>query len=142
MVPGDSVKGRGIGGINKRGMGGLDGGCGLRSNAAMSNGRDAYRELVTELREVALFGSIGSVLGWDERVLMPPKGADHRANQSSLLARKVHEKFTSPRIGELLATVETAGLNDANVAVNVRETRRQYDRATKLPSSLVEEMAK
>ena len=47
----------------------------------------AYTELVTLLKETALFGSIGSLLGWDERVQMPVKGADHSANQASLLAR-------------------------------------------------------
>jgi carboxypeptidase Taq len=109
----------------------------------MANAESAYRDLITLLKEVALFGSIGSLLGWDERVQLPPKGADHRANQSSLLARKVHEQFTSPRIDELLREVERSGLiNDGDIAANVRETRRQYDRATKLPSSLVEEMAR
>jgi carboxypeptidase Taq len=110
----------------------------------MSNASDAYRQLLTQLREVALFGSIGSLLGWDERVQMPARGAEHRANQSSLLARKVHEQFTSPRINELLQAVESSNLpkDDPDVAANVRETRRQYDRATRLPASLVEEMAK
>jgi carboxypeptidase Taq len=120
----------------------LDGGREGRSNAGMSNAKDAYRELITQLKEVALFGSIGSLLGWDERVQMPAKGAEHRANQSSLLARKVHEQFTAPRIGELLREVEGGSMDDGDVAANVRETRRQYDRATKLPSSLVEEMAR
>jgi carboxypeptidase Taq len=109
----------------------------------MSNAESAYRELITLLKEVALFGSIGSLLGWDERVQMPAKGAEHRSNQSSLVARKVHEQFTSPRIGELLGELEGSGLmRDGDAAANVRETRRQYDRATKLPSALVEEMAK
>ncbi len=111
----------------------------------MSNPQAAYEELIAHLREVALFGSIGSVLGWDERVQMPDKGAEHRSNQSSLLARKVHEQFTSPKIDELLREVETSDSirdQESDPAVNVRETRRQYDRATKLPGSLVEEMAK
>jgi carboxypeptidase Taq len=109
----------------------------------MSNGEQAYRELIGLLREVALFGSIGSLLGWDERVGMPPAGAEHRSNQSSLLARKVHEQFTSPRIDELLREVESGGFGvDGDRTANIREVRRQYDRATKLPGSLVEEMAK
>src|SRR5687767_14925427 len=109
----------------------------------MPTPHDAYAQLLTHLRETALFGSIGSVLGCDERVHMPPRGADHRANQSSLLARKVHEQFTSPRVGDLLAQLESTPLADnPDASANVRETRRQYDRATKLPSSLVEEMAK
>jgi carboxypeptidase Taq len=95
------------------------------------------------LKEVAVFGSIASLLGWDERVQMPAQGAEHRANQSSLLARKVHEQFTSPKIDELLRIVESGDLSgDGEMSANIRETRRQYDRATKLPASLVEEMAK
>src|SRR4051812_15413658 len=109
----------------------------------MSHAENAYRELINLLREVALFGSIGSLMGWDERVQMPAKGAEHRSNQSSLLARKVHEQFTSPRIDELLRIVESGGFSgDGDVGANIREIRRQYDRATKLPGSLVEEMAK
>src|SRR5438045_7452167 len=97
----------------------------------MSNAETAYRELMERLKEVALFGSIGSLLGWDERVQMPEKGAEHRSNQSSLLARKVHEQFTSPRIDELLQLVQSSDLvRDQDVAANVRESRRQYDRAT------------
>jgi len=108
----------------------------------MPNPANAYNELITLVKEAALLGSIGSLLGWDERVQMPPRGADHRANQSSLLARKVHEHGTAPRIGELLAQIEAAKTADPDRAANVREIRRQYDRATKLPASLVEEMAK
>jgi carboxypeptidase Taq len=109
-----------------------------------SNSRSAYETLLTELREISLLGSIGSILGWDEQVMMPPGGAEHRANQMSLIARLTHERFTSPRIGELLSTLEAETPSDkhSDQAVNVRETRRAYDRATKLPASLVEEMTK
>ncbi len=106
---------------------------------------DAYRELLVELREIALLGSVASVLGWDERTQMPPKGAEQRANQSSLLAKLVHEQFTAARIGELIAAVESSDLvqdPQSDAAVNVRETRRSYDRATKLPTALVEELTR
>ena len=56
-----------------------------------------------------------------------------------------HEMLTAPQIGELLAEVESAPLvSDAGVgaAVNVREIRRAYDRAVKLPQELVEELAR
>lgn len=111
----------------------------------MSTATQAYDDLIKELKEISLLGSVASVLGWDERVNLPHKGAEHRGNQMALLSRTVHERFTSKRVGDLLATVEASDLvkeRDSDAAVNVRETRRQYDRATKLPSSLVEEMAK
>ena len=106
---------------------------------------EAYAALVTELRETAVLGSVGSVLSWDEQTHMPPAGAEHRANQASLIGRLAHERFTAPRVGELLAAVEASDLvadPASDAAVNARWTRRRYDRATKIPASLVEEMAK
>lgn len=128
-----------------RNSAGLDSAALGRLNDAMNDAAQAYQSLLTELREIALLGSINSVLGWDERTQLPPKGTEHRANQSSLLARMVHEGFTSPRIDELLHQVESSPLASdpqSDAAVNVRETRRSYDRARKLPSSLVEEMTR
>jgi len=111
----------------------------------MASAQQSYVQLVAALREIALLNSVSSVLGWDERTQLPPKGAEHRSNQSALLARMAHEQFTSPRIGELLAGVEGSELvrdPHSDAAVNVRETRRRYDRQRKLPASLVEEMEK
>jgi carboxypeptidase Taq len=111
----------------------------------MSNATQSYQTLVTTLREIALLGSAASVLHWDERTQMPVKGTEHRANQLSLISRLVHEQFTAPKVGELLASLEQSGQmgeTHGDVAATVRETRRSYDRAVKLPASLVEEMAK
>jgi carboxypeptidase Taq len=105
----------------------------------------AYEQLLSHLRETAMLGSVGSLLGWDERVNLPHKGTEHRGNQVALVSRIVHERFTSPRVGELLSQLEASDAmndRDSDLAVNVRETRRAYDRAVKLPASLVEEMAK
>jgi carboxypeptidase Taq len=105
----------------------------------------AYEELAKTLREISLLDSIGSLLGWDEHTYQPPKGTDLRAEQSTLVARMSHQQFTSPRIGELLAAVEGTDLvadAHSDAAANVRETRRSYDRARKLPTSLVEELTR
>jgi carboxypeptidase Taq len=105
----------------------------------------AYSELLQRIREASLLGSCGAVLGWDERTYMPRQGAGHRGNQMSLLARLGHEMVTSPRIGELLSAVEgtfVVAEHDSESAANVREIRRGYDRAVKLPKELVEELAK
>ncbi|MGH7213414.1 MAG: carboxypeptidase M32 [Tepidisphaeraceae bacterium] len=110
-----------------------------------ANARKAYDELVTTLREISVLGSVGSLLHWDQETQMPPRGTEHRGNQQSLIARLTHERFTSPRIGELLATLESSSLVkdvESDEAVNVRETRRSHDRAVKLPPELVEEMAR
>ena len=107
--------------------------------------QDAYRELIERFKEVRLLDSIGAVVGWDQHTYMPPKGGEHRAEQMGFLAKLGHEKLTSPRIGELLAQVEgTPPTQNAEAveAVNVREIRRTYDRAVKIPAKLVEEIAR
>src|SRR5438067_10631582 len=106
--------------------------------------QDAYAELIRRVRDGALLDSCASVLGWDERTYMPHQGSAHRAEQMALLARLTHEMLTAPAIGQLLEEVEGSALlhdRDAVPAVNVREIRRSYNRAVKLPKDLVEELA-
>lgn len=103
---------------------------------------------MTELRErvaeVQDLGQAAAVLGWDQETMMPPKGASFRATQQAALAGVIHERFTSPRVSELLAALETpeaqAQLSDLDRAI-VRINRRDYDRATKLPAALVRDLA-
>ena len=112
----------------------------------MSDSTSTYTNLITTIKEISLLASASSVLNWDEETHMPPRGAEHRANQSSLLARLTHEQFTSPKVGEMLAAVEQSDAvardREGDMAVNARELRRSYDRATKIPAKLVEEMSK
>src|SRR5687768_7556842 len=105
----------------------------------------AYAELIRRTKEAAVLSSCGAVLGWDERTYMPRNGSAFRGDQMALLARLNHEMTTDPRVGECLAAVEGSGLvkdPDSDEAANVREIRRTYDRAVKLPQELVEEMAR
>ena len=76
---------------------------------------------------------------------MPRGGVKHRGEQMALLAGLVHDRSTDPRIGELLSDVEGSPLvadAESVEAVNVRELRRDFDRETRLPRRLVEEMAR
>jgi len=105
----------------------------------------AYAELIATLKRIAVLESTGALLEWDERTGMPPKAAAYRGEQLSLLARMTHEQFTDPRIGELLAACEGTELTadpESDTAANIREIRRDYDRATRLPGSLVAELAR
>ena len=105
--------------------------------------QNAYDELITLVKELNLLGSCASVLGWDERTYMPRGGAEHRAKQLALLSGMIHEKFTTPRVGELLSEVEGSDLVKdelSDAAVNVREIRREYDREVKVPKKLVEDI--
>src|SRR6516225_12482347 len=96
----------------------------------------AYDQLIARFKEYSILGSCSSLLGWDERTYMPRQGSAHRAEQMALLARLTHERLTDPEVGRLLDEVErsplTSDADDIPVA-NVREIRRMYDRAVKVP---------
>jgi carboxypeptidase Taq len=107
--------------------------------------QEAYAALLTRVREASLLGSCAGVLGWDERTYMPRKGSGHRAEQMALLARLIHGMATDPAVGELVTAVEGSDLTrdpESDSAANIREIRRAYDRAVKIPPRLVEELAR
>lgn len=103
----------------------------------------AYQELITATQEAGILGSIAELVSWDQETMMPAGGAEYRAQQLALLARMHHERITDPRINELLGECESSMNLDEDTpeAANVRELRRDYDRAIKLPSELVSEIA-
>lgn len=114
------------------------------SSAASPATSAAYDQLCAELRDASTLRSVSSLLGWDQETYMPHAAGPSRAEQLSLMAAIMHERLTSPRIGELLATCEAdAGLkSDPAAAANLREIRRDYNKATKLPGDLVRELAR
>lgn len=102
-------------------------------------------EFYASIKEIAVLRSCASLLDWDERVYMPRNASEHRANQMALLAGMVHERFVSPRIGELINILVNDGMNlgdDSADAANIREIKRVYEKAVKIPKSLVEELSR
>jgi len=103
----------------------------------------AYDELVALSRSAAVLNSVASLLSWDQETYMPDGAAAARAEQQEMLAGLCHERRTDPRLGELISACERNGAaSDPAVAAALREFRRDYDKATKLPRELVAELAK
>ncbi|MGC8907685.1 MAG: carboxypeptidase M32 [Desulfomonilaceae bacterium] len=109
------------------------------------NPNEAYSKLCARSAQVSYLASAMAVLHWDQRTSIPPKGHGHRANQLAALAQMHHALVTDPVIGDWLAAVEAspATRDPLSVeAVNVREWRRAYDRAVKIPERLAVALAK
>jgi carboxypeptidase Taq len=105
----------------------------------------AYAELIEISGSEAVLSSCAQLLQWDAEIYMPRRGVEHRGQQLALLAGLAHERATDPRRGELLSVLESSPLMsdpDSVEAVNIRELRRDYDRSTRVPRKLVEEMAR
>jgi carboxypeptidase Taq len=103
-----------------------------------------YAELCKLLYDAATLSAVNQLLNWDQETYMPHAAAGNRAEQQAILAALVHERKTSARLGELLAACEgdSALTKNAEFAANLREVRRDYDLATKLPADLVAELAR
>jgi carboxypeptidase Taq len=99
---------------------------------------NSLQELKDLLTEVDDLRSSGALLHWDQATYMPSGGAAARGRQLATLSRLAHEKFTSPRIGELLEELrpyeEEAGYESDDASL-IRVARRQYDKAVRIPAA-------
>jgi len=104
---------------------------------------DKLTELKARLAEVDDLENAAALLEWDQLTMMPPGGADERADQTATLQKIAHEKFIADEVGQLLADLG-AQLKDAPAenadAALVRVASRLYRRKTQLPTRLVAEM--
>ncbi len=104
---------------------------------------EGYLKLCERSREVYLIRSVAAVLTWDLETYIPSKAVQYRADQLSYLEAKAHRLFTDSTVGDWLTESEQYAFHsDSEEHANVREWRRAYNRATKIPVSLVEEFEK
>jgi carboxypeptidase Taq len=101
---------------------------------------DALTELRERLAEIADLNAAGGLLGWDQQTMMPERAAPLRAEQLGTLGKLLHERFTDDAIGRLLddATPEPGSTDEALVRV----TRRDWEKARRVPSELAAEIAR
>ncbi|MCB9851239.1 MAG: carboxypeptidase M32 [Phycisphaerales bacterium] len=102
---------------------------------------DAYAKLLDKLRDIGKLDALDALLEWDQDVMMPPKGITAHAECVAFVASERHKLRTSPEMGELLEQLNDAD-NDPVRATNVREARRKYKRAVKVPAELISEIAR
>ena len=96
-------------------------------------------ELKMLLGAVSDLRSASSLLEWDQMVMMPPAGAAVRAHRQSTLERVAHERFTDERIGELVGDLEELEASlpyDSDDASLIRVTRRDWEKARRVPADL------
>jgi len=101
-------------------------------------------ELKARLAEVYDLEAAARVLDWDQNTYMPPGGGPARARQIATLQRLAHVKFTAAEVGQLLDSLrpcEESLPYEADEASLIRVTRRDYERAVKVPPSFVAQLA-
>ena len=102
---------------------------------------DAARsDLLARLQEVDDLSSAAALLSWDQATYMPPGGAAARARQSATLRTLAHGKFTDPAIARLLDSLQPTVDSlpyDSDDAALLRVVRRNFDRATRVPTQFM-----
>ena len=105
---------------------------------------EQFERLRERLGAIADLEAAQAVLSWDQETYMPAGGGEARAAQLATLGRIGHEMLTDDAVGILLdgAGAEVAGLDPGSDAARiVAVTRRDFEKAVRVPASLVAELA-
>ena len=102
-------------------------------------------ELLELGNEIEDLNALTALASWDQNTALPDGAGEVRGAQLGTIQGTLHEHWTARRLGELLgeleAPVQGADFTDADRGL-VRLMQRGFDRATKLPRGLVQEMAR
>ena len=98
-----------------------------------------FDDLLAFQRETEALAQAAGRLGWDQETMMPHGAAEQRAEEMAAMETVLHARRTDPRLSDWLAAITPA---DAEQAAQLREIRRAFDRATKVPARLSSEIAR
>ena len=111
----------------------------------MNKLHDTFQKLCAHARNTKKLSTTQALLEWDQQTLMPPGGGEYRAEQVSFLAGLVHQRNTDPLVGQWLSELVDSELSrdrTSAAGASVFHWNRQYQKQTRLPQSLVEELAR
>ncbi len=102
-----------------------------------------YEDYCQRIRHLSTLGSIVSVLAWDQQVMLPKKGQEHRAKQIQSFSGLLHEMSTDKDLGKIITELYDSGPDSYSNAEwrNIEQSHRGYLESTRIPTKLVEESA-
>ncbi len=105
----------------------------------------AISELLDRVAQIVDLTSVLALANWDQNTAMSDGAVEMRGNHLATLQGLLHELWTAERLCKVLEQLgdvqKEETLTDADKGL-VREARRGYERATKLPHYLVQELAR
>jgi carboxypeptidase Taq len=102
-----------------------------------------YKALESRFHRLAALNEAAGMLHWDMAAMMPPGGAEARAEQLAQMRLVCHEILADPALGGLLGEAESRREElDPWAVANLHEMRRQWIHATALEPPLVEALSR
>ena len=101
----------------------------------------AYDDLMAFEHDTQALGQVAGRLGWDQETVMPRGAAPQRGEEMAALEKVLHARRTAPQVGEWLAAIDPMTL-DSVAQAQLREIRRSFERASKVPADLAARIAK
>ncbi|MFX1315236.1 MAG: carboxypeptidase M32 [Promethearchaeota archaeon] len=103
---------------------------------------NAMNELWDYFNEIMRLNYIRGLLNWDQQVYMPKGSIIGRAEQLALMQKLIHTRIKSHKTGELINNAEKVkNLSETDLAM-IREAKREYEQAIKIPDKLITEITK
>jgi carboxypeptidase Taq len=105
----------------------------------------AFETLRSKLGEIQDIAKAGSLLSWDQQVLMPSLGAEARANGLATLGKLAHEFFIADEVGNLLEELrpyEESLDRDSFEASLIRVARHDFEKSVRVPPELSAEITR
>ncbi|MBV9310958.1 MAG: carboxypeptidase M32 [Solirubrobacterales bacterium] len=103
------------------------------------------RALRLRLAELSDLRNAARLLGWDQQTMMPPRGAQERAETLATIERISHGMFVSAETGRLIEAAERTldgTSRDSDAGALIRVTRRRWEKARRVPTELAADLAR
>ncbi|MEX0370182.1 MAG: carboxypeptidase M32 [Tateyamaria sp.] len=101
----------------------------------------AFDDLLAHDYTTQALGQVAGRLGWDQETMMPRGAATQRGEEMAAMEAVLHARRTDPKVGAWLAAIETGELDEVGLA-KLREIKRSYERASKVPAKLAAQIAR
>lgn len=104
-----------------------------------------YQRLLAIHQEMKILNSLDYLLIWDSETYMPHDAVPFRSKQKEFIAKLSHERLTSQTLKSILEKCNKEKRSngfDNDQKIAIERIQEDVEKATKLPSSLVEEIAR
>ena len=103
---------------------------------------EKIQQLKDHFTEIIRLNYIRALLGWDQAVYMPKGGNKGRSDQLALISQLIHKRIKSEKTNQLIKEAEKVNnMSDIETAL-IREAKREYEHAIRVPDDLIKEMSK